>query len=236
MLLVNGPLAAALGINAADNLFGHGNRANATIGRALRLLVLNVLDIRPGANDRSTLGNPGRYSFCFAENEADSPWEPLHVERGLRPDQSAVTLFAAIGQTTVRTADSHDPAPSLLSIADAMSFLGSHNLLGQGELMVVLGGEMTARCRAARWSKARVRRFLFDHARRTVAELKRVERIREPLQPGDEQAWRHVTRRPEDIILVAAGGRVGHHAACLPGWGLDNPIRSVTVPVEIPGG
>jgi hypothetical protein len=156
------------------------------------------------------------------------------VERGFRPEESTVTLFAAIGQTTVRTSENSDPTPSLLSIADAMAFLGSHNILGQGELMVVLGGEMTERCRGGGWSKARVRRFLFHHARRTVAELKRVERIREPQREGDETRWRHVTRCPEDILLVAAGGRVGHHAACLPGWGLENPIRSVTVPIATP--
>ncbi|HUJ75183.1 MAG TPA: hypothetical protein VL359_10010, partial [bacterium] len=95
VVIVNGPVAARLGINAQDNVFGQGWRANATIGRAVRLVMMNVLNTRPGVLDRSTLGSPGKYAFCFAENEAESPWEPLHVERGFKREESTVTLFAA---------------------------------------------------------------------------------------------------------------------------------------------
>ncbi|MCZ6532694.1 MAG: hypothetical protein O7A08_06985, partial [SAR324 cluster bacterium] len=234
-LVLNGPLAARLGVNARENALGHGFRANATIGRALRLLIMNVLEIRPGRNDRSTLGNPARYSFCFAENEVDSPWEPLHVERGFQPEQSTVSLFATIGQTTIRIVDDKDPEPSLLLVADGMSFLGSHNIMGQGEFLVVFAGELCGRCQAKGMGKAEVKRFLYDHARRKVADLKRTRRIKEPLTAEDESTWRHVTARPEDIVIVAAGSAVGYHAACLPSWGLENPIRSVTMPITVPG-
>src|SRR5687768_3326458 len=95
VLIVNGPITKRIGINSGNNAFGQGTRANATIGRAVRLVMMNVMNTRPGLLDRATLGNPGKYSFCFAENEIDHPWEPLHVERGCRPDQSAVTVYAS---------------------------------------------------------------------------------------------------------------------------------------------
>lgn len=231
-MIANGPSAVAVGINGQDGALGHGFRANATIGRALRLILMNVFNIRPGRNDRSTLGNPGRYSCCFAENEAINPWEPLHVERGLKPRQSALTLFATTGYITIRTADDVRPEPSLMLIADSMALLGSHNILGQGEYLVVLGNETVSRCERAGWDKGQVKAFLHQHARRNLADLKRAGRIREAEQEGDDSRWRHVVGKAEDIILVVAGGEVGHHAACLPGWGLENPPRSVTEPVN----
>src|SRR3989441_6597759 len=102
LLVVNGPIARALDINAGDNLFGPGWRANATIGRAVRLVMRNVCGSRPGTLDRGTLGHPGKLSYVIAENEAESPWTPLHVERGFRPEQSTVTVMAAeIGRAHV---------------------------------------------------------------------------------------------------------------------------------------
>ena len=95
-MVVNGPIARELNINCGDNLFGPGWRANAAIGRAIRLIMRNVIGTLPGLLDRSSLGHGGKYSYCIAENEVDSPWPPLHVERGLRPEQNAVTIFAAM--------------------------------------------------------------------------------------------------------------------------------------------
>src|SRR6185295_8009421 len=95
VLIVNGPITRTLGINSGNNLFGQGHRPNATIGRAVRLVMMNVMNTRPGLLDRATLGTPGKYSFCFAENEDDHPWEPLHVTRGFRPEDSTVTVYAS---------------------------------------------------------------------------------------------------------------------------------------------
>src|SRR5947199_5309453 len=111
VLIVNGPVARAIGMNSGGNVFGQGNRANATIGRALQLVVRNVGGGKPGGVDRATLGNPGKYTFCFAEDEAGSPWEPLSVERGFAADASTVTLFPGEGPRGVvdqssRTAES----------------------------------------------------------------------------------------------------------------------------------
>ena len=97
LLIVNGPIAKELGINSGANLFGPGCRANATIGRALRLILMNVCGAIPGTLDRSTMGHPGKYTYCIAENEADSPWEPYHVEKGFAADTSTVTVLPALG-------------------------------------------------------------------------------------------------------------------------------------------
>ena len=97
VVIVNGPVAPRLGIQADAGCFGPGFRANAAVGRALRLIIRNVAGLTPGEMDKATLSSPGRYSFCFAENEARSPWEPLHVERGYSPDSSTVTVAGILG-------------------------------------------------------------------------------------------------------------------------------------------
>ena len=140
-IIVNGPIAEKLGINARDNAFGPGFRANMTIGRAVRLLMMNAINTRPGGLDRSTLGNPGKISFCFAENEADSPWEPLHVERGYRTGESTTTVFAC--ETAIQTYNqlSRSPESLLLGMADAISNMGSMNIVGHQDMVIVLAGE-----------------------------------------------------------------------------------------------
>jgi hypothetical protein len=108
MIVVNGPIAKKLGINATNNLFGPGARANATIGRALRLVVFNCLKYRPGVSDRATMGTPGKYTCCIAENEEDHPWEPWHVEKGFRPEDSTVTLVAASTMIQIWSFGTHE--------------------------------------------------------------------------------------------------------------------------------
>ena len=129
-LLSTGPLGPALGINAGNNLFGPGHRANATIGRALRLVMMNVLNTRPGLLDRATLGNPGKYSLCFAEDEANTPWQPLHVERGFQPHDSTVTLYASNSLCGVYNQLASSPEPLLLEFADAVCNLATPNVYG----------------------------------------------------------------------------------------------------------
>src|SRR5437879_3784336 len=119
LVIVNGPIARAIGMNSGVNALGQGNRANATIGRALQLVIRNVGGGRPGGVDRATLGNPGKYTFCFAEDEGGSPWEPLSVERGLASGKSAVTLFAGEGSRGVVDQTSRTPEPLARSLAAA---------------------------------------------------------------------------------------------------------------------
>jgi hypothetical protein len=231
-LIVNGPVARRLGINAKDNVLGPGFRPNATIGRAVRLLMMNAINTRPGTLDKSTIGNPGKYSMCFAENEEESPWEPLHVERGFRREESTVTAFAADGTIQVYNQLSSDPEVLCRTMAEAMANLGSMQIVGQQNIAVLWAGEHTATFRKAGWSKARVRQSLFDQARRSVADLKRAGRMPMPVKPEDETAWRHVVRTPEEILVLHAGSAVGAFSACLTGWGSHRITRAITIPIE----
>jgi hypothetical protein len=234
VLIVGGPVACALGINSGNNAFGQGNRANATIGRAVRLVMMNVMHTRPGLLDRATLGTPGKYSFCFAESEDGHPWEPLHVERGLAREQSAVTVYASNSLCQVYNQLAATPEPLLLCFADTLSHLGTPNLRGFNQSLIVLAGEHAELLRESGWSKERVRRFILERACRPVADLKRAGRRPGEVVPGDESTWKHVFERPEDLLLVCAGGRAGSWSACLPGWG-NRWTRAVTIPIE-PGG
>ncbi len=234
VLIVNGPIAGKLGMNSQDNVFGPGNRANATIGRSVRLVMMNALNTRPGALDRSTLGHGGKYTSCIAENEADSPWEPLHVERGFRREESTVTVFAAEAHIQVYNQLSREPEQLCLTMADAMANLGSANIMGQSQMAVIWAGEHAETFRKAGWTRAQIKQELYRHARRTHGDLKRAGRMPGPEAPNDETTWRHVVRTPEDFILVHAGGKAGSFSAVLPGWGNNAATRSVTIPVALP--
>jgi len=233
-VIVNGPVTGQLGINSKDNLMGPGNRANATIGRAVRLVMMNAINTRPGKLDRSTLGTPGKYSLCFAENEADSPWEPLHVERGHDSSESTVTVFASEGIIQVYNQLSNTAEQLLLPFADAMSNLGSMNIAGQAQLVAIVAGEHCETLRKAAWSKVQVKEYLYEHAKRSVADVKRAGRLAGPVKPGDETEWRRPVKSPEDIVVVAAGGRAGSFSALLMGWGSAAHTRSITTPVLLP--
>jgi hypothetical protein len=231
VLIVSGAVAHRIGLNSGNNVFGQGWRPNATIGRAVRLSMMNVMQTRPGLLDRATLGNPGKYAFCFAEREHDLPWEPIHVARGLRPDQSAVTVFASNSLYQVYNQLAAAPESLLLCFADALCNLGTPNLRGFNQSLVVFAGEHADILRGAGWSKADVRSFLMARARRSIADLKRAGRRPGEVEPADETTWKHAFERPEDILIVCAGGEAGSWSACLPGWG-NKWTRSVTVPVQ----
>ena len=234
MILVNGPIARELGINATDNVFGPGHRANATIGRALRLVLLNCLRYRTGISDRATLGTPGKYTCCIAENEEDHPWEPWHVERGFGPEDSTVTLMAASTMIQVWNYGTHEQF--LRCVADALSFLGSIAILGQTPGAVVLGGEHADRLRRSGWSKQQVREFVVTHAARTMADLRRAGRVEGEVTRGDEAALHYAMDAPEDLMLICAGGFTGALSMVLPGFGSSKTAgRSPTVLIERPG-
>ena len=234
VIIVNGPVARDLGINAKDNAFGPGFRPNMTIGRSLRLLMMNAINTRPGKLDRSTLGSPGKIAFCFAENEEASPWEPLHVERGYAIEESTTTLFAAEGIHQTYNQLSSTPEPLLTGMADAMANMGSANIVGQQQLVVVLAGEHTEVLRKSGWSKKEVKQFLYEKATRSIADLKGAGRLPGKIEAEDATTLRHPVRSPDDIVVVCAGGAVGCFSACLTGWSSHQSTRSVTTPIIVP--
>jgi len=231
VLIVNGPIARRLGINSGNNALGQGHRANATIGRAVRLAMMNVMNTRPGFLDRATLGNPGKYSLCFAEHELDHPWQPLHTTRGFAADASTVTVYASNSLYQVYNQLAATPEPLLRCFADVLGSLGSPNLKGFNESLVIVAGEHAEVLRASGWSRRDVQQFLVEHTRLRVADVKRAARLPGEVSEADETTWRHVFEDPEDILIVCAGGRAGSWSACLPGWG-KKWTRSVTERIE----
>src|SRR5436853_5376445 len=157
VVIVNGTIARAIGMNSGVNVLGQGNRANATIGRALQLVIRNVGGGKPGGIDRATLGNPGKYTFCFAEDEEGSPWEPLSVERGLPEGTSAVTLYAGEGPRGVVDQLSRTPESLARSFAGSLRTVGHHKLALGLDAMVVVSPEHARVFRDAAWTKARLR-------------------------------------------------------------------------------
>jgi len=230
VLIVSGPVTRRIGLNSGNNAFGQGWRPNATIGRAVRLTMMNVMQTRPGFLDRATLGNPGKYSFCFAEREDDLPWEPFHVARGLGADQSAVTVFASNSLYQVYNQLAAEPEPLMRCFADALSNLGLPNVKGFNQALVVFAGEHAEVLRQSGWTRGDAQRFLIEHARRRVADLKRAARLPGEVAPADETTWRHLFEKPDDILMVFAGGRAGSWSACLPGWG-NKWTKAITMPI-----
>ena len=215
LLVVNGPIRRALDLNGGSNVFGPGWRANATIGRAIRLITLNCLGALPGVLDRSTQGHPGKYTYCIAENEEASPWEPLHVERGFARDASTVTVFAAEGPHNALSHYGLTADAILVTIGDTMACLGSFSA---GQSFVVLAPEHVAILARDGWTKPRIKEALYGYARRTRADLKRGGKIPGAIEPGDETTWVHRGTGPGDIHLIVAGGGPGGHSAFIPSW------------------
>ena len=202
LTIVNGPVVRELNINARNNLFGPGNRANATIGRAIRLVLMNACAAIPGVFDRSVIGHPGKYTYCIAEAETETHWTPLHVERGFQAEQSTVTVFAGESPRQVRSVG--HPEPILLAIADAASSLGTNMSTSgsvgetgtgvrQGQIVVTIAGNSRL---WQDWSKAQVRDFIFQRARRTVAELKQAHVLAGDPEPGDDSTPVSLIPRP----------------------------------------
>lgn len=167
---MNGPIRPRLGFNGTGNVLGPGYRANMTVGRAFRLIVMNALGVRPGAFDQSTQGTPGKLGLCIAENEEASPWEPLHLERGFAADDSVVTVHLARSTLAVENRTSAEPEQVLLTIADAMSYAGA---AGCSAATVVLGPEHAELLAGVGWTRETAKQFLYAHWGRPLAELQR---------------------------------------------------------------
>jgi hypothetical protein len=225
-MLVNGPIARELEMNCGDNLFGPGWRANATIGRAVRLVMRNVVGTLPGRLDRSTLGHSGKYTFCIAENEAESPWPAVHVERGFRPEQNAVTVFAALAPYQFYNQLSNTAAGILTTACAHMRI--SPGVRGQPQYVLVIAGEHMQVMAKEGWSKDDIKRFCFEHSQISHAELKRTNVMPGEIIPGDDTRMQALAESPEDFIVVAAGSRAGAFSAFIPGWGGKRTSRSVT--------
>lgn len=219
MVLVNGPVRARIGLNADGNCFGQGTRANAVIGRALALVLANVGGARPGTLDRSTQGSPAKYTFCFAENEEQSPWLPFHVRRGYDPGDSVVTVMAAEPPHNVNDHGSTTGAEILTTVAATMAQAGSNNVYVRGPHLLVLGPEHAATLHRDGWTVQDVRERLWERARIPVDRISPGNR-RQFTDWGVEPDGDHytVSTGPEQLHIAVAGG-AGKHSAWIPSFG-----------------
>jgi hypothetical protein len=240
LIIVNGPIRNRLGFNAAGNVFGPGFRANATVGRAFRLIVMNVFGIRPRELDQATQGTPAKYSFCIAENEEESPWEPLHVERGFPLEADVVTAHFARSTLHVENRISNRPEEILLTIADSMSYGGSWQA-GRG-YTVVMGPEHAQLIARHGWSKQDVKQFLWEHWGRRKSDLRRLGLYREDVVRNDPLSGSASTlssnadefirfgASPDSILLVVAGANNAGVSTVIPMVRPIFPSQAVHMP------
>ena len=224
LLVVSGPCADEIGMNSDVNLFGPGNRPNATIGRAVRLILRNVFQMLPGISDKSTQGNPGKYSFCIAERARGNPWPLLCETQGYAKSVSSVTAFAGGGFCNVENHGGNTPEQILGSVADAMANYGCITL---GQSVVILAPEHMAIIGAAGWTREKAQAFLFSHAKRSVEGMKGVGKYRDreyDTQHADgapklvEAGFVHRGLGPDDILITMGGGDAGGHSCFIPSW------------------
>ena len=230
LLILNGPIVRQLDTNNSYNTYGPGWRSNATIGRAIRLMLLNVGGGLPGTGDRSTQGSPAKYTFCIAENEARNPWASLHVERGFDSEVSTVTVWGGESPHNINDHVSQSAPNLLTTISDASATMGMNNLyLSEGEMLIALGPEHAETIAADGWSKEDVKKFIFEQARVPVKRAKLggmwgMQDWPSWLHTQDDETMIPVVRGWEDIVIIVAGG-AGKHSSCVPTFGAT---RSVT--------
>lgn len=233
LIIVNGPIRQAIGMNWGGNCLGQGNRANATIGRALQLVIRNVGGGRPQGVDRSTLGNPGKYTFCFAEDEDDSPWESLAIERGIEPGKSAVTLFAADGVQGVFDQQSRQPESLARSFARCLCSVAHPKIAMTSDAFLVVSPEHARVFRQAGWDKATVKEQI---ARQLMLPGSEMVRGAGGIAEGLPERFRDASVpkfRPGGLNLVHAGGKAGLFSAIIAGWLATGQTGSNPVTQEI---
>ncbi len=225
LVIVGGPVSRELGVNSGTSVFGPGHRANATIGRAIRLIVMNVLGTRPGVLDKGTLGHAGRYTWCIAEDEELSPWQPLHADRGLPADASAVTVFAGLAAAQVGEGVASEPEGILDAFKDSLFAMGPQ----MQELLVVLCPEHIEHIRRAGWSKQQIGEYLYETARRSAGEWAAAGR---PAAGADDDRPVSALASPDAALTIVAGGAGGAWSMAIPSWSLGARSKAVTKPVS----
>ena len=235
LVIVNGPVATQLGMNGAGNALGPGNRANATIGRAVSLCLRNIGGAAPGVGDMATLGQPAKYGCCFCENEAQSPWAPLHVDRGFARGDSVVTVVGIAGTVEIVDSASNTGADIAQTISQSMLIAGSMGaarILGGGEPLVLVPPEIADTCARDGYTKEKLKAAIFERA---VMPLDRLPPLLRQHRAGDASATgedvARVARRAADVMIVVAGG-VGIKAQYAPTWG--GGTKAVSAKVRLP--
>ena len=231
LVIVHGEAVDSLGFNAGLGTFGPGNRANASLGRAIRFVLMHLAGARAGDGDASTQGQPSKYTYCIAENAPASPWETYALSQGLNAD-SAITVHCGENPHNFHDMESDRPGPVLDKCASVMATLGSNNApVSSAEFFVVLGPEHAATIAAAGWTRRDVQTYLYERARLPAAVFQKSFDVTQYrpwhayLADGDLMP---ITDHPDNLRVLVAGG-AGKHSCVIPSWGMT---RSVTLPIQ----
>ncbi len=228
LVIINGPIRLEIGANPTFNVLGNADRATSVIGRAMRLALINLMDVRPGGIDRSTLGHPGKFSYCVAEDEEDTTWEPLSVVRGMRKGASCVTVMAALAPRQIMNEWTTDPKEILETFAAEMRVNQLTYSIYGGNYVIVIPKQLRDHIQAAGWTKRDIADFLYERARvrrgdwATVGKGSIVRDRAGKVHPA--------LQSPEDLLVVAAGGPAGGFGAIIPPW-MGSKTRAVTAAI-----
>ncbi len=225
LMIVNGPYAQKIGLHGGNGCFGPGFRANASIGRAIRLMLTNLGGGIPGVASATVFATPLRYTACIAENTERSPWETLAMSKGCAAADNVITCAMVEGPRLTFDDISQDPERLLTGIADSMVALGSWNMHARSDMVVAMGPQHAHLCAKAGLAREDVHRLLRERAGRTVRELKRGGNWRReraaafpiPVDPDDDDCFIPAIKKPEDLQLIVAGGW-GPCTAICHGW------------------
>ncbi len=229
-VVLNGPIRRELGASGSFNALGNSDRATAVIGRALRLALINILEVRPGGIDRSTLGHPGKFSFCVAEDEEDQSWLSLAEQRGLPKAVSAVTVMAAGAPRQIMNEWTTRPENILETFAAEMRANLRHYSLHAGNYALIIPRQLREHLQAAGWSKTDVATFIHQRARIARREWADVGKGAVVRDRGDRIY--PALESPEQLLVVGAGSPAGGFGAVIPPW-LGHKSRAVTLPIGV---
>ena len=218
VMIVNGPITKQIGMNSGVNALGQGNRANATIGRALQLIVRNVGGGIPGGIDRATLGNPGKYTFCFCEDESDAEWPSLSMDRGYTREDSVVNLFAGSGVQPFVDQQSRQPESLAKNLANSLRSVANTRSFGMADAIIVISPEHRRVLREGGWTKPNLKQALYDELKTPGADI---IRGKDGIAEGMPEKFKDIMLnkfRDDGLHIVGAGGKAGMFSAIISGW------------------
>jgi hypothetical protein len=230
LTIINGPVRREIGANGGFNALANSDRATAVIGRALRLALINLLDVRPGGIDRTTLGHPGKFSYCLAEDEEDTGWQPLSVVRGIPEGVSAITVMAAMAPRQVMNEWTTDPREILETFAAEMRANQRHYSIYGGNYAIVIPKQLRAHIERAGWTKRNIADFLYERARVRRAEWADVGKGAIVRDRGERVHT--ALESPDHLMVVAAGGPAGGFGAVIPPW-MGSKTKAVTAAIGV---
>ena len=218
VMIVNGPITKQIGMNSGVNALGQGNRANATIGRALQLIVRNVGGGIPGGIDRATLGNPGKYTFCFCEDESDAEWPSLSMDRGYTREDSVINLFAGSGVQPFVDQQSRQPESLAKNLANSLRSVANTRSFGMADAIIVISPEHRRVLREGGWTKPNLKQALYDELKTPGADI---IRGKDGIAEGMPEKFKDILLnkfRDDGLHIVGAGGKAGMFSAIISGW------------------